>query len=424
MEPLPRLPWAIGFASGLVFCLALREAARYIYWSVEDGEESNIQISAPYNFQHVASGAEGLKRLTQSKSASSISPLPGTYNNRGLESTIGNTPLIPLPSLSAATGCKILAKVEYLNGAGNSPKDRVGLSIIDHAERCGLLRPHMGDVIYEGTVGSTGISLAAIARARGYTAHIIMPDDQAHEKSNLLLKLGAIVERVTPAPITSPDNFVNTAKRKAREHTDDPDRKGRGFFAGQFENEANWRAHFEGTGPEIWAQTNGGRLDAFVAGAGTGGTISGVGKYLKERMGMIGCRLVLADPQGSGLYNRIKYGVMFDVMEKEGTRRRQQVDSVVEGIGCNRVTANFEAGRLLIDDAIRVSDEEAKKMARFLVEKDGIFAGSSSAVNCKFCVAYSNLTCGSIDGAKHFRRRHGQACEAAWSRAYNRNHTL
>jgi len=297
----------------------------------------------------------------------------------GIEGTIGNTPLILIRSLSEATGCEILGKAEFVNGAGQSPKDRVALAIIDAAEKDGLLTPHAGDKVYEGTVGSTGISLAAICRARGYTAHICMPDDQAREKSDLLLCLGAEVERVRPAPIADPNHFVNLARRRALMHSQDEKVRGRGLFANQFENEANWRAHFEATGPEIFAQC-GGYLDAFVSGAGTGGTISGVALYLKPRLPRM--KVVLADPPGSGLYNKIKYGVMYSDKEKEGTRRRHQVDTIIEGIGINRVTANFEAGRELIDDAIKVTDEQAIAMARWLVEKDGIFVGSSSAVNC------------------------------------------
>ncbi len=269
-----------------------------------------------------------------------------------------------------------------------------------------MLTPHSGDAVYEGTVGSTGISLATLCRARGYLAHMYdalpvifyqpiccykrewltlggrcMPNDQAIEKSDLLLKLGAVVERVPPAPIVDQMHFVNRARKLAAEHTADPNVRGRGYFADQFENEANWQAHYEGTGPEILRQC-GGRLDAFVAGAGTGGTISGVARYLKPKFPDL--KVVLADPQGSGLFNRIKFGVMFDPKEKEGTRRRTQVDTIVEGIGMNRVTANFEAGRELIDDAIKVDDSEAIAMARWLVEKDGLFVGSSTAVNCKF----------------------------------------
>lgn len=223
-----------------------------------------------------------------------------------------------------------------------------------------------------------------------------MPSDQAVEKSNLLLKLGAIVDRVPPAPIVEKENFVNRARALALAHTASSTvpfadqegielqsqvaKRGRGFFADQFENEANWRAHHGGSGPEIYVQC-GGQLDAFVAGAGTGGTISGVARYLKPLLPKL--TVVLADPQGSGLYNRVRFGVMFDLKEREGTRRRRQVDTIVEGIGINRVTANFEAGKELIDDAVRVTDAQALAMARWLVEKDGIFAGSSSAVNCK-----------------------------------------
>lgn len=227
-----------------------------------------------------------------------------------------------------------------------------------------------------------------------------LPSDQAIEKSNLLLKLGAIVDRVPPAPIVEKDNFVNRARALAKTHTassglestseddlptDERMTRGRGFFADQFENEANWRAHYDGTGPELYSQC-GGRIDAFVAGAGTGGTISGVARFLKPLLPKL--EVVLADPQGSGLFNRVVYGVMFDVKEREGTRRRRQVDTIVEGIGINRVTANFEAGKELVDDAIRVTDAQALAMARWLVEKDGIFIGSSSAVNCEF---FANL---------------------------------
>ncbi|KAL9105513.1 MAG: hypothetical protein Q9187_008697 [Circinaria calcarea] len=205
-----------------------------------------------------------------------------------------------------------------------------------------------------------------------------MPTDQSPEKASLLLKLGATVDKVPPAPIIDPEHFVNRASALAAAHTASSN-PGRGFFADQFETPANWHAHFSTTGPEIHAQCAG-RLDAFVVGAGTGGTITGVARYLKPRLP--GLKVVLADPNGSGLFNRIRYGVMFDAREKEGTRRRQQIDTVVEGIGINRVTANLEAGRRLIDDAVRVSDEQAVGMARWLVEKDGIFVGSSSAVNC------------------------------------------
>lgn len=301
--------------------------------------------------------------------------------SEGIESTIGHTPLIRLRALSELTGRTILAKAEFLNGAGGSPKDRVALSMVLAAEQQGLLVPHRGDTIYEGTVGSTGISLAALARARGYGCHICMPADVAAEKADLLRQLGAEVERVTPAPITSPAHFVNLARRRAREHAARRADGSAGFFADQFESAANWTAHLRSTGPEIYAQA-GGVVDAFVAGAGTGGTISGVARYLKEEAGMGDrVKVVLADPQGSGLYNKIKYGVMYSPTEKEGTRRRAQVDTIVEGVGITRITENFEVGRELIDDAVKVTDDQACKMARWLVENEGVFAGSSSAVN-------------------------------------------
>jgi cysteine synthase A len=300
----------------------------------------------------------------------------------GIEGCIGNTPLFKIKSLSEATGCEIFAKAEFLNGAGGSPKDRVALNMIKMAEEEGLLRPGQGDTIYEGTVGSTGISLATLARAKGYKAYICMPNDQAKEKSDLLHHLGATVERVMPAPITSTEHFVNLARKRARQQTASGNDDSKGFFADQFESIANYLAHFKSTGPEIWQQT-GGQIDAFVAGAGTGGTISGIAMYLKQEMGMGGgLHVVLADPEGSGLYNKVRHGVMFSNTEREGTRRRQQVDTIVEGIGINRITENFEVGMELIDDAVKVSDEQAMKMARWLVEKDGIFCGSSSAVNC------------------------------------------
>ncbi|KAL7817302.1 tryptophan synthase beta subunit-like PLP-dependent enzyme [Trichoderma gracile] len=371
---------AVAFAAGVVATLGFKELypeleSRYQHKSAgsrrrsTDPRRSSLFWSAPVKLEdHDAATAAAL--VTRAAGIAS-----------GIEGCIGNTPLIEIQSLSRATGRVILAKAEFLNGAGNSPKDRVALNMIVEAEKQGLLTPHQGDTIYEGTVGSTGISLATLARAKGYKAHICMPDDQAFEKSDLLIHLGATVERVPVAPITSPDHFVNLARRRAIEHTRSSTDGSKGFFANQFETESNWQAHVVSTGPEIFQQTDG-DLDAFVAGAGTGGTISGVARYLKLEAKMAKLRVVLADPQGSGLYNKIKHGVMYSSTEKEGTRRRQQVDSMVEGIGINRLTNNFEIGRDLLDDAVKVTDEQACRMARWLVENDGIFVGSSSSVNC------------------------------------------
>ena len=197
------------------------------------------------------------------------------------------------------------------------------------------------------------------------------------EKAELLRKLGATVEKVKPASIVDKSQFVNLARQRAEEN-------GFGIFADQFENEENWKVHLRTTGPEIYRQC-GGKLDAFVSGAGiilhicfffqrgltkgTGGTISGVAEYLLQRLP--GLLVVLADPQGSGLYNSIKYGVMYSSTEKEGTRRRHQVDSLVEGIGINRLTRNFAKGRPHINEAVKVTDAMAVGMGRWLIKNDG-----------------------------------------------------
>ncbi|CAE6534682.1 unnamed protein product [Rhizoctonia solani] len=329
----------------------------------------------------------------------------------GIVGLIGNTPLVRINSLSEALGVDILGKAEFLN-PGGSVKDRVALKIIQDAELQGFIQPHSGSRIFEGTVGSTGISIATIAKARGYETTIIMPDDVAAEKERALLALGATVEKVRPASIVDKKQagiflaFVITllilgvvcSKRRALEfgtnemHTSDDTMvastqdgpgKPRGFFADQFESTSNYQAHLQSTGPELWRQCSG-RLDAFVSGAGTGGTVAGVGRYLKSQDNDI--RVVLSDPEGSGLYNKIKHGVMFDVKEAEGTKRRHQVDTVVEGIGINRLTRNFEMALDVIDDAIRVTDKEAIAMSRYLVQNDGLFLGSSSACNLVACV--------------------------------------
>ncbi|RSH84834.1 uncharacterized protein EHS24_006363 [Apiotrichum porosum] len=333
----------------------------------------------------------------------------------GVVGLIGNTPLVRINSLSDALGVDIFGKAEFLN-PGGSVKDRVALRIIEDAEARGLLHPHTGSVLFEGTVGSTGISLATVGKAKGYEAHIIMPSDVAIDKVLVLERLGATVERVPPVSIVDQNQFVNLARRRAHEfgnvdlptnsttddivvsttatdddvhgaptprHRDAVEHKPRGFFADQFENSSNFDAHFRGTGPEILRQT-GGHVDAFVSGAGTGGTISGTSAALKRAVPDL--KVVLADPEGSGLFNKVKYGVMFASQESEGTKRRHQVDTVVEGIGINRITHNFELGEAIIDDAYRVTDAEAVAMSRYLVANDGLFLGSSSACNLVACV--------------------------------------
>ncbi|ANZ74331.1 BA75_01577T0 [Komagataella pastoris] len=295
----------------------------------------------------------------------------------GIDQCIGNTPLVKVHSLSKATGCEVYAKLELAN-PGGSAKDRVALAIIRKNEKDGVIKPGRGDTIFEGTSGSTGISFAMLCNSLGYKAHICLPSDTSQEKLQLLESFGAIIEKVKPASIVDPNQYVNAARRGAEVMSRDPSSTSVGVFADQFENDSNWRIHYATTGPEIWNQLQG-KLDYFITGSGTGGTIAGCARFFKEQKRQV--KVFLADPQGSGLYNRIKHGVMFDTVEKEGTRRRHQVDTVIEGIGLNRVTHNFHMGEALIDDSVRVLDEEAMKMASYLCRNDGLFLGSSSCIN-------------------------------------------
>lgn len=298
---------------------------------------------------------------------------------RGVESLIGNTPMVEIKSLSRLTGCKIWAKLELAN-PGGSAKDRVALAILREAEKDGYLRPNCNDVIVEGTSGSTGISLAMLANALGYTAHICLPNDTSPEKLQVLHALGATIEPVNPALIVDPSQYTNAARARAATINKDTNDNRQAIFADQFENDVNWRIHYNTTGPEISRQMSGCEIDAFVTGSGTGGTIAGVSKFLKKQNANL--HVVLADPQGSGLANRINFGVMYDLVEKEGTRRRHQVDTLVEGIGLNRLTHNFRQAEPHIDEAIRVTDKQALQMAKFLSVNDGLFWGASAAINC------------------------------------------
>jgi cysteine synthase A len=280
---------------------------------------------------------------------------------------VGGSPLVELASLSARTGCRILAKLEMLN-PGGSIKDRVAWRAVLEAERTGALLP--GGTIVEGTSGSTGISLAFVARARGYACVCVVPDDMSADKRRLLEVLGARVEVVKPASIVNDAHYVNRARALAAALPN-------GVFVDQFENRANYDAHFEGTGPEIWAQC-GGALDAFVMSAGTGGTIAGVSRFLKARCPHV--RIVLADPPGSSLHHRVRHGVAYAPQQAERTLRRHRYDTFVEGVGSDRVTGNF--ARALIDDAVFVPDDETVAMARALLRDEALFVGSSSALNC------------------------------------------
>jgi cysteine synthase A len=275
---------------------------------------------------------------------------------RGFPGTVGDTPLIEIESLSAATGCRILAKAEHLN-PGGSIKDRAARFMVESAERDGKLEPGKGTVV-EGTAGNTGIGLALMCRARGYRCVIVMPSNQSDEKVSLLRALGAEVELVAPAPFADQNNYYHRARGRAEELG--------AFWANQFENTANADAHIQGTGPEIWRQT-GGAVDGFVCSSGTGGTIGGVSFYLKGQKKEMTCAVV--DCGGSSLYAHVKHGTL----DVEG-------GSFLEGIGIRRITANFAKARL--DDAFRGSDVEATEMVHWLLRKDGLFVGGSSGLNC------------------------------------------
>jgi cysteine synthase A len=274
---------------------------------------------------------------------------------QGFVGTVGNTPLIRLNSLSEATGCEILGKAEFLN-PGGSVKDRAALYIIQDAEAQGILKP--GGTVVEGTAGNTGIGLAHICNAKGYRCLIIIPDTQSPEKMELLRTLGAEVRPVPAVPYKDPNNYVKLSGRIASEMDN-------AIWANQFDNLANRLAHYETTGPEIWHQTDG-KVDAWVAATGTGGTYAGVALYLKEQNPDIRC--VVADPMGSGLYSYVKTGEL----KLEGT-------SITEGIGNSRITANMEGAP--IDDAIQIDDVYAIRLIYQLLYQDGLFMGGSVGIN-------------------------------------------
>lgn len=279
----------------------------------------------------------------------------------GFVDSVGNTPLIRINSFSDETGCEILGKAEFLN-PGGSVKDRAALHIIEDAEKKGLLKP--GGTVVEGTAGNTGIGLAHICNAKGYNCLIIIPETQSQEKIDLLRTLGAEVRTVPAVPYKDSNNYVKLSGRIAAEMEN-------AIWANQFENLANRIAHYETTGPEIWAQTDG-KVDVWVASTGTGGTYAGVSMFLKEKNPAIKC--ILADPMGSGLYSYVKTGEI----HSEGS-------SITEGIGNSRVTGNMEGAP--VDDAIRVDDREAVRVVYQLLEKDGLFMGGSVGINVGAAIA-------------------------------------
>ena len=280
--------------------------------------------------------------------------------SRTLVDSIGNTPLIHLRGPSQITGCNILGKAEFMN-PGGSVKDRAAKFMVLDAEQRGKLKP--GGVIVEGTAGNTGIGLALVANSRGYRTAITMPDTQSKEKKDALRLLGAELHEVPAAPFKDPGNYVHAAARLAEQlAVQEPHGV---LYANQWENLSNAEGHYRSTGPEIWEQTDG-QVDAFCCAIGTGGTISGVGRYLKQQNPAV--RIALTDPMGSCMYHYYKSGEL-----------RSEGNSISEGIGQGRVTANIDCAP--VDDAFRVADEEALPVLFSLLSEEGLCLGGSSGIN-------------------------------------------
>ncbi|KAI1082276.1 PALP-domain-containing protein [Whalleya microplaca] len=279
---------------------------------------------------------------------------------RGLTGAIGNTPLIRLNTLSAQTGCTVLGKAEFMN-PGGSVKDRAALYVVLDAEERGLLKP--GGTVVEGTAGNTGIGLAHVCRSRGYQLVIYMPDTQSQGKIDLLRLLGADVYPVPAVAFDNPQNYNHQAKRHA-------EKLGNAVWTNQFDNTANRRAHVETTGPEIWAQTEG-KVDAFTCATGTGGTLAGVTRYLKDASGGR-VKSYLADPPGSVLHSYIQSG---------GKLAERQGGSITEGIGQGRITDNLAPDVALLDGSVHIADAKSVEMVYRCLDEEGLYLGASSALN-------------------------------------------
>lgn len=279
----------------------------------------------------------------------------------GFSESVGNTPLIKLRKLSEQTGCTILGKAEFLN-PGGSVKDRASLYMILDAEERGALKP--GGVVVEGTAGNTGIGLALAGNARGYRTVILMPDTQSQEKKDMLRLCGAEVHEVPAVPFKNPNHYVHQAERMA-EQLEKTEPNGV-IYANQWDNLANRGAHLKSTGPEIWEQTDG-TVDGFVCAIGTGGTLSGVGQFLKEQNPNV--KIGLADPKGACMYEYFKNG------ELKATKG----SSISEGIGQGRVTGNVDGAP--IDFPYSIPDAEALPLVFDMLKEEGLCLGSSTALN-------------------------------------------
>ena len=280
--------------------------------------------------------------------------------SNGIIEAIGKTPLIKLERVSAATGCTILGKAEFMN-PGQSVKDRAALFIIEDAVKKGALKP--GGVIVEGTAGNTGIGLAFVGNALGFRSVIVIPETQSQEKKDTLRLCGAELVEVPAVPYSNPNNYVKLSGRLAEQLAKSENNGA--IWANQFDNVANRQGHVETTGPEIWRQTDG-KVDGFVCSVGTGGTLAGVAMALKSFSS--GVRIALADPMGAALYSYYTTGVL----KSEGS-------SITEGIGQGRITKNLEGAP--IDTAYQIPDQEAVPIIFDLLEHEGLCLGGSSAIN-------------------------------------------
>ena len=273
---------------------------------------------------------------------------------------IGNTPLIYLKGASEETGCKIYGKAEFLN-PGQSVKDRAALYIIKDAEKKQLIKK--GGMIVEGTAGNTGIGLSLVGNAMGYKTTIVIPETQSQEKKDAIRFSGAKLIEVPAVPYKNDNNYIKFSGKLAEKLNNELENGA--FWSNQFDNIANREAHINTTGPEIWAQTDG-KIDAFICAIGTGGTLSGVGSYLKSKNKEI--KIGLADPMGAAMFNFFKNGEL----KAEGS-------SITEGIGQGRETENIKGMHL--DHPFRVEDKEALKILYDLIEFEGLFLGLSSGIN-------------------------------------------
>jgi cysteine synthase len=280
--------------------------------------------------------------------------------SNGIIEAIGNTPLIKLQRVSAATGCTILGKAEFMN-PGQSVKDRAALFIIQDAVKKGQLKP--GGVIVEGTAGNTGIGLALVGNALGFRSVIVIPDTQSQEKKDALRLCGAELVEVPAVPYSNPNNYVKLSGRLAEQLA--KSEPNGAIWANQFDNVANRQGHVETTGPEIWRQTDG-QVDGFVCAVGTGGTLAGVAIALKSFNNAT--RIALADPMGAALYSYYTTGEL-----------KSHGSSITEGIGQGRITKNLEGAP--IDLAYQIPDEEALTIIFDLLEHEGLCLGGSSGIN-------------------------------------------